>query len=140
MVTHNCKSDFPLPDSWFFFIIYSCHWWIWIVSQCLNVSKLCTRLISFEQNSCWDFFAYLVWKKSPQPVMNWGFLKIQRSIRTRKHPKTPAWWKFIGPSSLYCWRMTFLTLVRPSCSPESPQSFSVSVLAAVALHLLGKPR
>ncbi len=47
------------------------------------------------------------------PGMNWGFLKNQSMTRTVKLKRTAAWWKVMGPSSLYL-ASSILRTVSPS--------------------------
>jgi hypothetical protein len=47
------------------------------------------------------------------PGMNWGFLKNQSMTRTVKLKSTAAWWKVMGPSSLYL-ASSILRIVSPS--------------------------
>ena len=90
-----------------------------------------------------QYFTHLVLKKSLHPIINCGLRKNHKKMRTMNKTNTAIWWQSMGPSSLYCCRMTSRTpllFCLDGTLPLSCFSCSWSFLLVFFLHVLGKPR
>ncbi len=64
------------------------------------------------------------------PGMNWGFLKNQSMTRTVKLKRTAAWWKVMGPSSLY-----LASSILRTVSPSAMSNFDFLSIKRVLLSM-----
>ena len=87
-----------------------------------------------------QYFTHLVLKKSLHPIINCGLRKNHKKMRTMNKTNTPIWWQSMGPSSLYCCRMTSRTPLLFCLDGTLSCICSWSFLLVFFLHVLGKPR